>query len=188
MNILARASAVFLLVAAPFCCNADDSSECHAAQVVEHVMEQFAIYGPRSTDREFFGFIYRNHGVIASAVVRGPVCEWTQFCEVNTGKAAPLIPQGAKVLGEWHTHPHVTGSRRLSPGDVLGANKNSHIRCYRAYFSTASGEIFSWSPGVVSVWLATDSMVRMGNYRKAYDSAIRQARAAQVELPVAAYP
>ncbi len=166
MNFLSRTLVLMLLAAAPFCCNADDFPECFAEQVEVHVLEQYGIYGPLSTDREHFGFVYRHAGVIASAISRGSVCRWTESCEVNNRTAAALIPKGAKVLGEWHTHPHSTGSQGLSPEDVRGANRNLHIRCYRAFFSTSNGEIYSWSPSATRVLTAMASSVRMGNYRR----------------------
>ena len=146
MNMLTRVSVPILLVAAPFCCNADDFPECFAEEVEAHVLEQYGIYGPLSTNREYFGFIYRHEGAIASAIARGSKCRWTQTCEVNTRDAAAQIPKGAKVLGEWHTHPHSTGSQGLSPTDVRGANKNLHVHCYRAFFSKSNGEILFMEP------------------------------------------
>lgn len=130
------------------------------------MLEQFSIYGPLSTDREYFGFVYRHEGVIASAISRGSVCRWTQACEVNTRIAAALIPKGAKVLGEWHTHPHATGSQGLSAEDVRGANSNLHIRCYRAFYSKSNGEIYSWNLEATLVQAAMASSVGLGNYRR----------------------
>jgi hypothetical protein len=161
-----RALALTLLVAAPTCCNADDDLDCFADEVEVHVLEQFGSYGPLSTDREYFGFVFRLNGVIASAIARGRSCKWTQACAVNTGAAASLIPKGAKVLGEWHTHPHATGSQTLSPEDVRGANRNLRIRCYRAFFSMSNGEIHSWNPAATLVPAAMASSIRLGNYRK----------------------
>jgi hypothetical protein len=166
MNSLTRILVAILLVAAPFCCNADTSPRCFEDEVEAHVLEQFSIYGPLSTDREYFGFVYRHEGVIASAISRGSVCRWAQACEVNTRRAAALIPKGAKVLGEWHTHPHATGSQRLSPEDVRGANGNLHIRCYRAFYSKPNGEIYSWNLESTVVPVAMASLVLLGNYRQ----------------------
>jgi hypothetical protein len=166
MKFATRASVLSLFLAAPFCCNADEIPDCFAEEVQAHVLEQYGIFGPLSTDREYFGFIYRLDGVIASAVSRGGICRWTQACEVNTRGAAALIPKGAKVLGEWHTHPHVTGSQSLSAADVRGANNNRHIRCYRAFYSKSNGEILSWNLGATLVQTAMASSVRLGNYRK----------------------
>ena len=113
-------------------CSAEESTECFSAEVEAHVVEQFRIYGPKSKNREYFGFVYRVDGIIASAVTRGIVCRWNEPCEVENRSAAVKIPEGAKVLGEWHTHPHSNGSSVLSGADVRGANANRHIRCYRA--------------------------------------------------------
>lgn len=162
MNIMTRATVLILLAAVPFCCDADD---CFANEVEAHVLEQFGIYGPFSADREYFGFIYRHEGVIASAVSRGGVCRWTQTCEVKTDAAAARIPGGAKILGEWHTHPHASGSQSLSDADVRAANSNRHIRCYRAFFSTSRGEIAAWDTASTMVKTAMASLVRLGNYR-----------------------
>ncbi len=147
-------------------CRAEEPSECFTAEVEAHVLEQFRIYGPLSRKREYFGFIYRIDGVIGSAITRGIVCRWTEPCEVNTRRAAEKIPEGAKVLGEWHTHPHESGSLLLSDADVRGANDNRHIRCYRAFFSTSNGEVFSWDPNVVVVSVAMSNAIRQGNYRQ----------------------
>jgi hypothetical protein len=166
MNCLTRASFVLLLVAAPLCCTADSLPRCFDDEVEAHVLEQFSIYGPLSTDREYFGFVYRHTGVIASAIARGSVCRWAQACEVYTWVAAALIPKGAKVLGEWHTHPHATGSQGLSAEDVRGANNNLHIRCYRAFYSKSDGEIYSWNLNATLVPAAMASSVRLGNYRE----------------------
>jgi hypothetical protein len=183
MNFLTRVSVPILLVAAPFCCNADDFPECFAEELEAHVLEQYGIYGPLSTNREYFGFIYRHEGVIASAIARGSKCWWTQTCEVNTRDAAAQIPKGAKVLGEWHTHPHSTGSQGLSPTDVRGANKNLHVHCYRAFFSKSNGEIFSWSPSATLVLTATASLVPLGDYRRQ----VAPAQSAEVQYGGATY-
>jgi hypothetical protein len=166
MNLPTRASVLALLVAAPFCGNADDLPECFAEEVEAHVLEQYGIYGPLSTNREYFGFIYRLDGAIASAISRGSICRWTQTCEVSTRAAAALVPKGAKVLGEWHTHPHSPGSQALSAEDVRGANNNLHIRCYRAFYSKSNGEILSWNLNATLVPAAMASSVRLGNYRQ----------------------
>ena len=147
-------------------CSAEESTECFSAEVEAHVVEQFRIYGPKSKNREYFGFVYRVDGIIASAVTRGIVCRWNEPCEVENRSAAVKIPQGAKVLGEWHTHPHSNGSSVLSGADVRGANANRHIRCYRAYFSTPEGDVFSWDPTTRIATVAMESLTRLGNYRE----------------------
>jgi hypothetical protein len=161
-----RACVSLLLGIIASVCRAAEPSECFGAQIEAHVIEQFHIYGPLSRRREYFGFIYRIDGVIGSAVTRGIGCRWAGPCEVNTRRAAEKIPQGAKVLGEWHTHPHELGSLLLSDADVRGANDNRGIRCYRAFFSTSNGEVLSWDPRVVVVSIAMSTAVRLGNYRQ----------------------
>jgi hypothetical protein len=163
VNLLTRMSVLVLLITAPFCCEADD---CFAEEVEAHVMEQFSIYGPLSTNREYFGFIYRHEGVIASAISRGRRCRWTQPCEVDTRAAAALIPRGATVMGEWHTHPHATSAQNPSPEDVRGAHRNRHFRCYRAFYSQSDGDICSWDLKETAVPAAVASLVRLGNYRQ----------------------
>ena len=151
-------------------CSAGESSECFTEEVEAHVLEQFHIYGPKSKKREHFGFVYRVDGIIASAVTSGIVCRWTEPCEVDNSSAALKIPKGAKILGEWHTHPHSNGSSLLSEADVRGANANRHIRCYRAFFSTPEGDVFSWDPNMRIATVAMESMTRLGNYRDSRDT------------------
>ena len=108
--------------------------ECPQDAVDAHVREQIASYGPRSKDREYFGFIFFFEGAIGSAVIEGRSCPNSNSCSIDTAKAAPLIPKGAKVLGEWHTHPQLGKATNLSAEDVRGAQNNRHIRCYAAYY------------------------------------------------------
>ena len=169
MKYLAPASILLLLGITSYACPAERSPECFAAEVETHVLEQFRIHGPQSRKREYFGFVYRIDGVIGSATARGSVCRWTEPCEVKTRRAAERVPKGAKVLGEWHTHPHESGSRWLSADDVRGANDNRHIRCYRAFFSTSIGEVLSWDPNATAVPVAMATAVRLGNYRQTRD-------------------
>jgi hypothetical protein len=133
--------------------------------VAAHVDEQFRIYGPRSDKYEFFGFIYRVEGEIGSAVVRSNVCRGPDGCKIDIGPAAKRIPRRAKVLGEWHTHSHLNGSRILSIEDVRGANHNLHIRCYAAWYAGPGGEIYRWDPRSTSVPTAMATRVTVGNYR-----------------------
>jgi len=165
MQNLPRAFVLLLLSVTTLCCQAGEPADCFADEVHAHVLEQFQIYGPQSTDREYFGYIFRINGVIDSATTRGGTCRWKPDCEVKTADAAAKIPKGAKVLGEWHTHPHTNGSSRLSPDDVQGANDNRHIRCYRAFFSTSEGNILSWDPNTAEVSAAMAAAVQLGNYR-----------------------
>ena len=82
---------------------------------------------------------------------------------VDVAVAAQRIPKGARVLGEWHTHPR-GGSRLLSTLDVRGAYQNRNLACYAAYFSRPDGEILAWNPRENSVRTAMASLVRVGNY------------------------
>jgi hypothetical protein len=104
-------------------------AECPLDAVDAHVREQIAKYGPLSSDREYFGFIFIVKGEIGSAITRGRLCYSHTSCAVDTALAAPRIPKGAKVLGEWHTHPKLS-SALLSDDDVRGAQNNRRIRCY----------------------------------------------------------
>ena len=140
------------------------ADDCPIAEVSAHVADQYSIYGPQSRAREYFGFIYRIDGNIRSAVVRGGTCVSTQGCSVSTAAAAALIPKGARVLGEWHTHPQASGSRELSKSDVRGAYGNHDIPCYTAYYSTPSGQVFTWDPRSTSVPIAMGSRTFLGNY------------------------
>lgn len=80
-------------------------------------------------------------------------------------RGSASVPLSAKVLGEWHTHPH-GGSRSLSKEDVRGAYNNHHISCYVAFYSTPSGEIYAWSPRHLSVPVAMASRMPLANYRE----------------------
>lgn len=141
---------------------ADTGHECPHDEVEAHVRMEFSEYGPLSTDHEYFAFIYRHEGIIGSAVMRGGGCH-AGNCSLDTAVAARRIPRGAKVLGEWHTHPR-DGSVMLSAEDVRGARSNAHIRCYAAYYSKPNGEILSWDPHSTSVPTAMALRVRIGNY------------------------
>jgi len=138
--------------------------DCDQAAVIAHVQEQLRIYGPRSEKHEYFGFVYRAEGEISSVVVRGNECRGQDGCTVDPAPAAKRIPQRAKVLGEWHTHTHRTGSRMLSMQDVRGANHNIHIRCYSAFYAGPDGEMFEWDPRSSSVATAMASRTPLGRY------------------------
>ena len=131
-----------------------------------HVRQQFAVYGPQSQDREYFGFVFSLNGQVRSAVIRGSRCPHDRSCGIDTAKAARLIPPGAKVLGEWHTHPHEVKSRLLSMEDVRGAHANRRIRCYTAFYAASDGDIFGWDPARDSVPTAMASRIALGNYRE----------------------
>jgi proteasome lid subunit RPN8/RPN11 len=154
-----------LLLATALLVNAAPAvSECLRSEVEAHVREQFAIYGPRSVRHEYFGFIYQHEGILGSAVTRSRPCV-ADKCVADSNDALLAVPRGAKVLGEWHTHPH-GGSASLSREDVRGAYNNRHISCYFAFYSTPSGEIHAWNPTRVSVPIAMASRARIGHYRR----------------------
>src|SRR5262245_40062045 len=144
MNLIRRLSLAILILSMAIAGHATDlAADCSQAAVEDHVREQFALYGPRSGKHEYFGFVYVHEGVIGSAVTRSRACPKGR-CVVNSAQAIGLVPRAARLLGEWHTHPR-DGSRSLSNDDVRGAYGNRHIRCYRAFYSTPSGEIYRWS-------------------------------------------
>lgn len=161
MNAVCRA----LLIISLMIVTARDSaaSECLQSEVETHVQQQFAIYGPQSARHEYFGFIYLSNGMIGSAVTRSRPCANADKCVVDSSEAVRLIPRSAKVLGEWHTHPH-DGSPSLSSDDVRGAHGNRHIHCYSTFYSTPSGEIYKWNAKQISVPIAMASRVQIGNY------------------------
>jgi hypothetical protein len=154
------------------------AQECPQAAIDAHVRQQLMSYGPLSRDREYFGFVYLFKDIIDSAVARGKKCFRADPCSVDSANAAREIPQGAKVLGEWHTHPQQGIADGLSPEDVLGAWSNRRIHCYAAYFSQPDGDILTWNPGADSVHLAMFSAVLIGNYRRDAAAAALRARSA----------
>lgn len=163
MNVACRVFlAVVLIVIAPRSGAQNDASECLRKEVEAHVREQFIIYGPRSANHEYFGFVYLQDGILGSAVVRSRPCHAAK-CVVDSAEALRSMPRSAKVLGEWHTHPH-GGSPGLSREDVRGAYNNRHISCYQAFYSTPDGLIYSWSPKQRSVPVAMASRAPVGNY------------------------
>lgn len=137
---------------------------CPRSEVLAHVQAQFRLYGPLSERREYFGFIYRSNGELESSVAMGSVCGDNQFCGIKIAPAAKGIPAGAKVLGEWHTHPLVEGSRNLSVQDVRGAFHNRHIRCYTAFYSAPNGDIYRWDVSQTSVPTAMNTREYLGNH------------------------
>lgn len=166
MNIARRGFlAVGLIVIALCASTQSGASECLRKEVEAHVREQFAIYGPRSADHEYFGFIYLQDGIIGSAVTRSRPCHGAK-CMVDSGEALRSMPKSAKVLGEWHTHPH-DGAKGLSREDVWGAYNNRHISCYLAFYSTPDGAIYTWDPKHVAVPSAMASRAPLGNYNEA---------------------
>lgn len=165
MNVARRVFLAVGLIVISLCTGAQsDASECLRKEVEAHVREQFRIYGPRSVDHEYFGFLYLQDGIIGSAVVRSRRCHRGK-CVVDSAEALRSMPRSAKVLGEWHTHPHA-GSTGLSSEDVRGAYNNRHISCYLAFYSTPDGEIYTWNPEHVSIPVAMASRAPLGNYNE----------------------
>ena len=165
MNTACRLCLTAALMMIAFCARAGDGeSDCLRKEVEAHVRQQFALFGPRSDQHEYFGFIYLHNGVIGSAVTRSEQCRGEK-CVVDSAQALRSIPRPATVLGEWHTHPH-GGSPSLSREDVRGAYSNRHISCYTAFYSTPSGEIYAWNPNRVSVPIAMASRAPVGNYKE----------------------
>jgi hypothetical protein len=142
---------------------------CFGEEVLVHVRAQFAKYGPRSAEQEYFGFIYAHDGHVESAVTSGSGCRGQLDCNVNPAFALKRIPKGARILGEWHTHPQV-GSIELSLEDVNGAHANRHIHCYSSFYSTPDGGIFRWDIAATSVPDAMASRAEVGNYRAPADT------------------
>jgi hypothetical protein len=161
MNLIRRLSLAIVLLSMATQGEATDlAADCLQPAVEAHVREQFALYGPRSGNHEYFGFVYLHEGVIGSAVSQSRACSKTGRCAVDSSNAIALVPRTAKLLGEWHTHPR-DGSRSLSKDDVRGAYSNRHIKCYRAFYSTPSGEVYRWSTDRISVPTAMASRVRV---------------------------
>lgn len=134
---------------------------CAPAALQAHVREQFALFGPQSSHREYFGFVYLFDGKLASAVVRGKDCRSTDRCVVNIAGAARAIPRGARLLGEWHTHPDI-GSHMLSTDDVRSVQQFRRIPCYQAFYSTPRGDMYSWDVKQTSVPAAMATRVHLG--------------------------
>lgn len=154
-----------MVVSLSACAGDATPTACFEDEVLLHVRAQFAIYGPRSTQYEYFGFIYRKDGRIDSAVTHDFDCRGQMDCVVNTAFALARIPKGAKVLGEWHTHPQFHASDALTMEDVQGAQANRHVRCYTAFYSTPDGDIYRWNLDARTVADAMASRTRVGNYR-----------------------
>jgi hypothetical protein len=175
MNLVRRLSLVVLLAVTCHAHAKSPLSECLRSEVESHVREQFAFYGPQSASHEYFGFIYLHNGTIGSAVTRSRACGKAGKCVVDSGAALRLIPRSAKVLGEWHTHPH-DGSVSLSQHDVRGAYNNRHISCYLAFYSTPAGDIYAWNADRISVPIAMASRAPVGNYLGAGGRILSEAR------------
>jgi len=164
VNRLPRLLLAFGLTITPLYCGAQIVTPvCPLEEMDAHVRQQMLQYGPQSLKREFFGFIYMKDEIISSAVASGNECRSSDHCPTSTVPAAAQIPKGAKVLGEWHTHPR-QGSSMLSMDDVRGAHANGRIRCYVAYYGKPDGEIYAWDPEQTSVPTAMASRVPIGNY------------------------
>jgi hypothetical protein len=169
MILLRRAFVTGLLASAMSCGYAQETPpDCWRDEVAAHVQLQFEIYGPKSTQYEYFGFIYRLHESIGSAVTRSSKCQASGNCTLDTRHAAQRIPAHAKVLGEWHTHSR-NGSMMLSELDVRGAYGNRGISCYAAFFANPAGRIYAWDPRQTSVPTAMHSLHLLGEYRQKQD-------------------
>lgn len=142
--------------------------DCWRDEITAHVLLQLETYGPQSSEHEYFGFIYRLHGSIESAVIRSSKCPASGDCTLDTRHAAQRIPAHAKVLGEWHTHTR-NGSRALSELDVRGAYNNRSISCYTAFFANPAGRIYTWDPRQTSVPTAMHSLRLLGDYSQRTD-------------------
>src|SRR5688572_2856270 len=160
--------AAWILLSASLSTESGEASSppCFEDEVTQHVREQFSIYGPRSSQYEYFGFIYRKDDRVDSAVTHDVGCRGRMECVVNTVFALRRIPKGAKVLGEWHTHPHFHEADALSMDDVRGAQANRHIRCYTAFYSSHDGDFYRWNLDALTVAAAMASRMRLGNYRE----------------------
>src|SRR5690554_4200748 len=112
MNVARRVSLAVGIIVISLCSAAQSgASDCLRGAVEAHVREQFSIYGPKSAHHEYFGFVYLQDGIMGSAVVRSRPCHDAK-CAVDSAEALRSMPRSAKVLGEWHTHPH-HGSQSL---------------------------------------------------------------------------
>ena len=165
----------WMLLAASLSARAGDATPaaCYEDEVLLHVRAQFESYGPRSSQYEYFGFIYRKDGRVDSAVTHDFACRGQMECVVNTAFALRRIPKGAKVLGEWHTHPHFHEADALSLEDVRGARANRHVRCYSAFYSSHDGDIYRWNLEALTVAAAMVSRTWLGNYRSVPSGRIR---------------
>jgi len=172
MSFLLRALLASLLLA---CCAgataADADCECDRDEIAAYARLEFEIYGPLSMNVEYFGFIFHDGARLGSAVIRSRRCESGE-CLIHVDEAGRMIPKGAKVLGEWHTHPH-DGAPQLSHHDVRGAFRNRHVRCYTAFYSNPGGEIFAWNPAETSVPTAMASREHVGGYSSGLGAALR---------------
>jgi hypothetical protein len=163
-----RAAIAALLLAVCADAPANDAPQCLSDSVEAHVRQQFATFGPLSVNHEYFGFIYRLGTAVDSAVVRGSRCV-ARSCVIDVAQAGALVPAGAVILGEWHTHPR-NGAARLSEQDVLGAYRNRNLACYSAFYSDPRGAIFSWNPRRGMVTTAMASRVHFGDYPATRDN------------------
>jgi hypothetical protein len=165
-RLLGRVCVLLLVVHSARADEVATPGACFGEEVLVHVRAQFAKYGPLSDEKEYFGFIYAHEGHVGSAVTYGSACRGQPDCSVNPAFALKRVPKGAKVLGEWHTHPQV-GSSELSTEDVDGAHANRRIRCYSPFYSTPDGAIYRWDIAATSVPDAMASRTQLGSYRAA---------------------
>jgi hypothetical protein len=174
MFLASRASIAVLLATVCVGVNASDAPQCRSDSIEAHVRQQFAAFGPLSVNHEYFGFIYRLGADLDSAVVRGSRCV-ARSCVIDVARAGALVPAGAVIVGEWHTHPR-NGEARLSEQDVLGAYRNRNLGCYSAFYSEPDGAIYSWNPRRGMVTTAMASRIHIGDYVGARENGSAVAR------------
>jgi hypothetical protein len=76
-------------------------------------------------NREYGGLIIEHNGKLDVLVApRGEVCS-TAACDVNAYEVE--VPNGAKVLATWHTHPRDGFQPTISEFDVRDTNHNNDI-------------------------------------------------------------
>lgn len=136
-------------------------------QVDAFALEQFHIYGPQSARFEHFAFVYWLDGVLSQSHISAR-CTNSYACTINPARSLNEIPKRAKLLAEWHTHPH-DGARTLSIHDVQGAHAigeqvRKYGRDYRAYYSDPAGHVFRWDTTTRDTLAANRSRVQIGSY------------------------
>lgn len=136
-------------------------------QVDAFVLDQFNTYGPQSARHEHFAFVYWIDGQISQSHI-STRCTNQYACTLNPARSLKDVPAHAKIVGEWHTHPH-DGSRTLSIHDAQGAfaigeQVRSHGRPYWAYYSDPSGHVFRWDTTTRDTLEANRSRVQVGTY------------------------
>ncbi|HEU4601572.1 MAG TPA: hypothetical protein VFS24_06375 [Steroidobacteraceae bacterium] len=137
-------------------------------EIESFVLAQFKIFGPQSKRTEHFAFVYWHDGELAQAHIYARCSSTSDRCTTNPKRAIQAVMPGAKILAEWHSHPH-NGSRLLSPDDAQGAFSigeqiRSRGREYFAYYSDPTGRVFRWDTTTPDVNKANRSRVEVGSY------------------------